>query len=1285
MVKNFDKESDITDQIDLLELKAIAKNWSQEQLYANLLSACPVVLRAQIRSKRTKDIDKQIIEAKSMITCHFESLIPRDAVFESFLACNRKDSEPISEFVERCEKMIRRSKPTLPEGEYDYVIKKKILSSMPTDKRSILGAFKQEDLKSFSRRGQDLLDDPNQSEFVHAIMAADEVDRDLSITTTAAARMPSLAERLEAIENRLRNMNLSPKNSASGRPKRTMECSRCGSINHRAQECRGNAFCNRCGEKGHLARICKNSSSRFSYSVLTSDFPSINVLLVDINRKGKALVDTGSCISLINKSLLKGYHISPSSSKIITVSGEHLKSFGKVQLKIKLNEFELTWEFVVLDQFTFDLIIGRDLIKYMDCTIDLNDSKILVPRTRSCASLESNAKIEEHSLIEHLKNKWKHIFASSPTDIGYTEMIKHNIDTGNHPPIRVRPYRVPHNQQSTIDKEIEMMLKSNIIRKSASPWCSPMVLVKKKDGGNRLCIDYRQLNSITRKDTYSLPIMEDLIDRLSGFKYFSLLDLQSGYWQCAVEDSSKEKTAFSPGPGKGLYEFNRIPFGLTNAPSSFQRLMDNLLGHSDNYTAYLDDIIIFSKDMKSHIKHIEEVLEKICTAGLKLKENKCKFALTEVNYLGFIVSSEGVKPDPAKIEPILNWKTPTNIKELQEFIGVCVFYQKFLHRFAHVATPLYRLLQKGQPWIWTEICNSSFNSLKEMISNIVPLGYPNWEHHFLLNCDASDHAVGAVLSQKVDGEEKPISFFSKTLNTTQRRYSATDRECLAIILAIRKFRHYLLGKKFTLFTYHNPLTYLKSVKNINGRRARWILELEEYEFEIQYVPGKSNTVADGLSRSVAAVSVGSSIDFPVEQQQDAAINKIKLFLSSHEIPQEPMDPKTLSLWRNRKNLQLIDGILYHQSRRGLRPVLPEKLRFSLFKSFHEKSLCHSGVNKTTDAISDIAYWPTIKDDILTWITQCESCQLNKHKNFTPKAQLTSVPIDHDCQRWQVDFTGPLPTTNSGNKYIIVFTNLFTKWVEAKAVPDQTASTAARALLECVVTRYGVPNQIHSDQGKHFESNTFKSLCDMLGIKKTRTTPYHPSGNGQVERTNRTIKEMLRHHVKASNANWDTHLDTVLFAIRSSKHASTNFTPAELTYGRKIVSPAEIEYLDGLRRQTNNCPTEHQEWINRIQNNLKIYRETATNNIMKSQESQKRNHDKNLVQHNFTAGDLVMMKSSESGKLSHIFNGPYVIIEDSSPVYKIALPNNLNQFYRIHHDHLYPYHEGSGHITEGEMM
>ncbi|KII74834.1 Transposon Ty3-I Gag-Pol polyprotein [Thelohanellus kitauei] len=474
--------------------------------------------------------------------------------------------------------MLRISKPGISSSSFDFMIKQKISDSLPDDGQIVLSPFTGESLKVYSERAQSIINSIRRKREILSI----EKPKDQAVESCGSAcavdTSDNMNSRLLAIEKKLESIALSTR---STRPKPKTWCQRCGSLNHQSEDCMGIAQCRLCGQKGHMARVCKNNklnSNNSFHSYFSSSFqaPFVQVCLTNTRINLNALVDTGSCVSILDSSIYNGPGIIPKDLSFIAVDGHIIKPLGEAQVEFKLGDTIYSWPFVIMEKCNFNCIIGRDFIKSHNFTIDLNNPQILVKQARVVCQVSSTKQTSSSSL-DQIKQKWTNIFAKSPTDIGFTNALPHKIDTGDAKPFKIRPYKIPKSQQNIIEGMIDEMLKSNIISPSTSPWCSPSILVNKKDGGNRLCIDYRRLNSISQKDQYPLPLIDELIDRLSGAKVFSLIDLQSGFWQCSLNPKDKEKTAFCPSPGMGLYHFNVLPFGLSNAPATFQRLMDSII------------------------------------------------------------------------------------------------------------------------------------------------------------------------------------------------------------------------------------------------------------------------------------------------------------------------------------------------------------------------------------------------------------------------------------------------------------------------------------------------------------------------------------------------------------------------------------------------------------------------------------------------------------------------------------------------------------------------------------
>ena len=397
------------------------------------------------------------------------------------------------------------------------------------------------------------------------------------------------------------------------------------------------------------------------------------------------------------------------------------------------------------------------------------------------------------------------------------------------------------------------MLKDNIIKPSQSPWASPITIAKKKDDPNgRFCTDYRKLNDITKTDAYPLPRIDEIWEQLKEARWFSSVDLASGYWQVEMDEKDKQKTSFTC--SLGTFEYNVMPFGLKNAPATFQRLMNDLLREYlyEFTVVYLDDIMIYSKTFEDHLKHLERILTILKEANLMIKLKKCKFCEQEIEYLGHIAGKDGLKPDPKKIEKIKNLKPPTNLKEVQSIMGLCQYYRTFVQDFSKIAKPIYQLTQKDKPFHWGKDQQKALDILKEKLTNHPILQYPDYNKQFILKTDASGKGLGAVLSQLNDkGKEVVIEYASRGLRGAERNYPITDLECLAIKWAItERFHKYLIGREFIAVTDHSALKTLMTAKLIKGKRARWAMKLQQYTFKIKHRSGKSNKDADALSRLI---------------------------------------------------------------------------------------------------------------------------------------------------------------------------------------------------------------------------------------------------------------------------------------------------------------------------------------------------------------------------------------------------------------------------------------------------
>lgn len=914
---------------------------------------------------------------------------------------------------------------------------------------------------------------------------------------------------------------------------------------------------------------------------------------------------------------------------------------------------------------------------------------------------------ELHGGVRALITKYQDVFEIGEGSKGRTSVVKHAIDTGEAKPIRQNPRRLPLAKREEARKIIKEMEDDGIIEPSNSPWVSPVVLVKKKDDTLRFCVDYRMLNNVTKKDSYPLPRIDDTLDSLEGCKLFSTLDLKSGYWQVGLEPKDKEKTAFSI--GEGLWQFTVMPFGLCNAPATFERLMENVLrGLSwETCLVYLDDIIVLGKSFEHHLENLEQVFRRLRQANLKLNPKKCNLFRRQVNYLGHVVSDKGVAMDPGKVEAITKWPVPRDKHEVRSFLGLCAYYRRFVKGFSNIAKPLTKLTEDKRSFIWDADCQQAFETLKEALSKSPILGYPRPEGKFILDTDASNTAIGGVLSQEQDGEEKVIGYFSKVLSKPERNYCVTRRELLAVVKSIAHFHKYLYGRRFLLRTDHAALMWLLRFKSPEGQVARWLERLQEYDFESVHRAGTSHRNADALSRrpceedckhcsrqegkeaTVQRTTVTdddwAGPEMLKDQEEDPDLKHLWSWRqSSGERPSwqsvAPLSPYVKTFWAQWDSIVEDKGILKRvlESATGdqkrLQIIVPRKRIPEVLQQLHDgASGGHFGVHKTLEKVRERFYWPNLKEDVKNWCRNCTVCASANGPLHRRKAPMQKYNVGAPFERIAIDIAGPFPVTDHGNKYILVAMDYFSKWVEAYALPNQEAITVADVLVKEFISRFGVPMELHSDQGRNFESSVFSRMCEVLGIHKTRTTALHPQSDGMVERMNRTMGKYLSKVVSKHQRDWDQYLHLFLMAYRSSVNESTRLTPANIIFGRELRLPCDLAF--GSRPEENLAG---EDYVTQLRQQMDEIHETVRSNIQDTSERMKERYDIKADQGGYHPGDLVWLYNPQrrrgySPKLQTSWEGPYeVVTRINDVIYRIKRqPKGKPRI--IHFNRLAPYH------------
>lgn len=888
--------------------------------------------------------------------------------------------------------------------------------------------------------------------------------------------------------------------------------------------------------------------------------------------------------------------------------------------------------------------------------------------------------VKQKQRANRLFQKYCCLFFGEGDKNGRTNVIRHRINTGNVGPIRQRPRRLPLAKRKEVDELISDMRQDDVIEPSGSPWCSPVVLVKKKDGTTRFCVDYRKLNDITIKDSYPLPRIDDTLDTLSGSVWFSALDLKSGYWQVEIEDKDKEKTAFSV--GNGLWQFKVMPFGLCNAPATFERLMEYVLRglHWKICLLYLDDIIVMGKNFNDHVQNLEGVFKRLRLAGLKVNPKKCEFFKHEVKYLGHKVTSNGVQTDENKIKAVKDWIKPNNIKELRSFLGFCTYYRRFVPGFATLASPLHDLTCSQKEFIWEEEQEDAFQKLKEALCSAPILSYPVPGVQFILDTDASASGIGSVLSQILNGEEKVIAYYSTRLSKAERNYCVTRRELLAVIRSIKHFHKYLYGQKFVLRTDHAALRWLINFREPEGQLARWIEELQSYDFHIEHRKGTKHGNADGLSRlpcqeecrhcskydhqnenewirrcEVSPWYKWNKDCVKTKQQEDPILGKIVTALERNKRPTweevSSEAPMIKAYWAQWDSLELKDGLLYRtwesedgRVRKQLL-VVPQNLQIDVLQECHSGSSGgHLGIRKTLEKIKIRFYWIGCQQSVVNFLRSCDACSKAKGPLVKSRGPMKQYNVGAPFERVAVDILGPFPVSTSGNRYVVIVMDYFSKWPEAYPISNMDAETVADVIVKQWIARFGVPMELHSDQGRNFESDVFRRICESFGIHKTRTTALHPQSDGMVERFNRTLVEHLKKVINGEQKSWDKHIPMFLMAYRAAVHESTSMSPARIIFGNELRLPADLKFgLPGSTEMNLEDYVDNQRLLlDKIHEEIRVNLKLMSNKM-------KARYDMRVNCEGFAEGQLVLLynpkrRRGQCMKLQSNWEGPYMVIK-----------------------------------------
>ncbi|KAL0546711.1 hypothetical protein IC582_016623 [Cucumis melo] len=1053
------------------------------------------------------------------------------------------------------------------------------------------------------------------------------------------------------------------------------------------------------------------------------------------------LFDSGSSHSFISSAFVShaSLEVEPLHHvlSVSTPSGECMLSKEKVkacQIEIAGHVIEVT--LIVLDMLDFDVILGMDWLAANHASIDCSRKEVTFnPPSLASFKFKGGGSKSLPQVISAIRaskllsqGTWGILasvvdtreadvsLSSEPVVRDYPDVFPEELP-GLPPhrevefaielepgtvPISRAPYRMAPAELKELKVQLQELLDKGFIRPSVSPWGAPVLFVKKKDGSMRLCIDYRELNKVTVKNRYPLPRIDDLFDQLQGATVFSKIDLRSGYHQLRIKDEDIPKTAFRS--RYGHYEFIVMSFGLTNAPAVFMDLMNRVFREFlDTFViVFIDDILIYSKTEAEHEEHLRMVLQTLRDNKLYAKFSKCEFWLKQVSFLGHVVSKAGVSVDPAKIEAVTGWTRPSTVSEVRSFLGLAGYYRRFVENFSRIATPLTQLTRKGAPFVWSKACEDSFQTLKQKLVTAPVLTVPDGSGSFVIYSDASKKGLGCVLMQ----QGKVVAYASRQLKSHEQNYPTHDLELAVVVFALKIWRHYLYGEKIQIFTDHKSLKYFFTQKELNMRQRRWLELVKDYDCEILYHPGKANVVADALSRKVSHSAALIIRQAPLHRDLERAEIAVSVGTVTMQLAQLTVQP---TLRQRIIDAQSNDPYLVEK--RGLAEA-GQAVEFSLSSDgglLFERRLCvpsdsavktellseahsspfsmHPGSTKMYQDLKQVYWWRNMKREVAEFVSRCLVCQQVKAPRQKPAGLLQPLSIPE--WKWEnvsMDFITGLPRTLRGFTVIWVVVDRLTK--SAHFVPGKstyTASKWAQLYMSEIVRLHGVPVSIVSDRDARFTSKFWKGLQTAMGTRLDFSTAFHPQTDGQTERLNQVLEDMLRACALEFPGSWDSHLHLMEFAYNNSYQATIGMAPFEALYGKCCRSPVCWDEVGEQRLMGPELVQSTNEAIQKIRSRMHT-----------AQSRQKSYADVRRKDLEFEIGDKVFLKVApikgvlrieRRGKLSPRFVGPFEILEWIGPVaYRLALPPSLSTVHDVFHvSMLRKYVPDPSHVVDYEPL
>lgn len=1019
-------------------------------------------------------------------------------------------------------------------------------------------------------------------------------------------------------------------------------CHSCGATDHLREKCRfRNSTCHSCSKKGHISKVCRSKGSQSKTNVntissslqLISQYHPIKVVVQLEDTAVDMELDTGSPVTIINTNIWKKIG-SPTlqsvTTKLSSFTGHPINIKGEATVRVNYDSQKSLLPLLVVNGH-HNNILGRDWLEALHINKMTLDE--IVSNNTVCNINRDGNKLNV------VLNQFQNIFNDG---LGCCSVKAHLHIKPNAIPKFCKARPLPFAFREAVEKDLDRLVTEGVLEPvNISKWAAPIVVVPKPGGRIRLCADFSTgLNQALDINQYPLPRPAELFIALNGGTQFSKIDLSDAYLQVALDEESKELLVINT--HKGLFRFNRLPFGIASAPSIFQQIMDQMLAGLDNTVCYLDDIIVTGKDPDKHLKNLQKVLQRISEYGFHINKTKCSFLQDSIEYLGFIVDKHGVHTSPSKTKAIIDMPKPTNVSQLRSFLGMVNHYGKFVSKLTDRLAPFFPLLQKDHQWNWTLECDQAFANIKQILVSPLILVHYDPTLPLVLAADASNSGVGAVIYHRYpDGTEKTIAHASKTLTRTEQQYAQIEKEALALIYGTHKFDQFLRGREFTLLTDHKPLvTIFGSKKGIPttsaNRLQRWAIRLMGYRYQIEYRSTDNFGQADGLSR----LPIGPDNEFdttdPSENQVMASIQEEMLNdlpIRSSEIAKATRSDSILkqvhhfilSGWpphcadelrpyfRIRDELSTAHGCVVW----GFRTVVPPCFRDRLLLHLHS---VHSGMGRMKGEARRYFWWPSLDKDIEDIARQCQACtEFSKQPAKTPLQQW-NVP-HQPWQRIHIDFMGKF----FGHHFLVIV-DAHSKWLEVFIMNNISSAETIRTLTT-LFARYGLCEEIISDNGTQFTSDEFAQFCARHGIRHLRSAPGHPQSNGQAERYVDTVKNALKKGIDDGGKVSDV-LCKFLFRYRSTPHSTTNATPAELFLKRQLRT-----VLDLLRPTAADASS----------NNRKRYRS---------------NFDCHTKQQFFVSGDKVLVRDFRHSKTEVKWTPGILLDKFGSRIWSVTVGTNI---------------------------